>query len=84
MTTNQELRHASFRSIAGTSGTYNEDLYSMCLTVVSDQGGLNGTFLAFLQSHLSSSNANLPGLMHEFATAKGANSWDELGTFSLV
>lgn len=70
MATNQELRHASFRAISGTTGSYNEDMYAMCLTTVSDQGGLNGTLIAFLQGQLLSSATNINDLMNEFAIAK--------------
>lgn len=82
MPTNQELRQASFRAVSGTTGTYNEDLYAMCLETVSDQGTLNGTLIAFLQDNLGSSSSNLNDLKEEFAISQGFLSWNEMGTFT--
>jgi len=82
MTTQQGLRHAVFRSIGGTTGTYNGDLYAAFLVDGATDATFNGAFIEWLQIKLVSTDTEINGLMNEYAASKGASSWSQLGTFT--
>ena len=83
MTTQQGLRQASARAIAGTALTYNGDMRAMFEAEATIPAGAtyNGAMILWLQARLSSSDTNLPGLMAAFAAAEGAHGWSSLGSF---
>ena len=75
MTTNQEGKHASFRLIGSTSGTYNEDSLAAFQAEGATSTNYNGAFIEWLQIRNSSSKTNLNDLQAEFAIANGFDSW---------
>ena len=81
MTTNQGLRHASFRAISSTSGTYNGDSMAAFLAGGATADHYNGAFIEWLQAELVSTDSEINGLKQAYARAHGADSWDGLGTF---
>jgi len=84
MATNQEGRHAAFRAISGTSGTYNEDALAAMIAEGGSGDSFNGVMISWLQIRTSSSETNLEDLMNLFASDEGFNSWDEMNTFSAI
>jgi hypothetical protein len=86
MTPQQGLRHAAFRAISGTAGTFAGDqmaamkteLEAHSITVPPD---FNGRLIAWLQLRLDSSNSDLNGLLVEWARAEGVDQADAIGSF---
>src|SRR5688572_13833988 len=80
----QSLRHASFRAIGGTAGTYNDDARAAfeAEATIHATATYNEAFILWLQERLGSSTADLPGLMQEFADAAGATNWGTVGAFN--
>lgn len=83
MSTNQEAKHISIRTITSTTGTYNEDWIAAFDDDSVAAGTFNERMIGWLQNRLTSSNENLPDLQAEFAIDKGADSWDQLGAFTI-
>ena len=83
MATNQGLRQASFRTIGGTTGTYNEDARAAFETEATVPAGatFNEAFILWLQARLSSADTSLPGLMAAFAADLGLDNWNSVGSF---
>jgi len=80
--TNQEARHASFRTISGTSTDYNGDSFAAFLAEgATETGSYNGAFIEWLQIRTTSSDDNLDNLKALFASQLGVGTWDEVGTF---
>ena len=80
--TNQGDRHASFRALSGTTGTYNDDSYAAFIAGGATVGNTyNGAMIEWLQSVTGSSDTEINGLKQLFAEQQGASSWSELGTF---
>lgn len=79
----QGLRHASFRAIASTELTYDGDARAAfeAEATIHATATYNEAFILWLQDRLSSSTADLPGLMQEFADAEGATNWGAVGSF---
>lgn len=82
MTTNQEGRHASFRAIGGTSGSYNEDAIAAMIIEGASGSTFEEIMISWLQIRLSSSKTNLTDLMNEFGVAEGFRNWNDMNTFS--
>lgn len=80
----QSLRHASFRAIGGTAGTYGDDARAAFEAEATIPAGAtyNEAFMLWLQDRLGSTTPNLPGLMQEFADAEGATNWGAVGTIA--
>ena len=78
----QSLRHASFREIAGTNGSYNEDAMAAFRAEadIPARATFNEAFMRWLQFRLASTDTNLNSLMTAFAVARGAPSWSALGS----
>ena len=81
MATNQEGRHQSFRSISGTSGTYNEDSMAAFIAEGATGNTYNELFNSWLQIRTSSSQTNLTDLMNTFAVQEGFRNWNDINTF---
>ena len=84
MTTNQEGRHASFRVISSTSGTYNGDSIAAFQTEGATSTEYNGAFVQWLQIRNSSTKTNLNDLQAEFALANGFDQWNSVNTISPI
>lgn len=82
MATNQEGRHAAFRAISGTSGTYNEDSLATFIAEGASGATYDEYFVSWLQTRLSSSQTNLTDLMNEFGVNEGFRNWNDMNTFS--
>jgi hypothetical protein len=82
MATNQEGRHAAFRAISGTTGTYNEDALAAMIAEGGTGDTFNGVMVSWLQTRLSSSQTNLTDLMNEFGVNEGFRNWNDMNTFS--
>ena len=82
----QGLRHASARTIAGGTGSYNDDFRRLFETEATVPAGTswNGAFLLWLNTRLSASHTNLIDAQNAFAASLGVASWDEVGTFSAI
>ena len=77
----QGLRQAAFRTAGSSSGTYNEDILEATKAhLVDDTGTQNEQLTKYLQSKLSSTNPNLPGLMSEAAADRSKERWTDLGS----
>lgn len=81
--TAQNLRHASFKAISGTDGTYESDSRAAFEVEATIPAGstYNEAFIIWLQTRLSSSETNLLDLMNAFAVSEGADTWSSLGSF---
>jgi hypothetical protein len=86
MTTQQGLRHASFRAIGGTAGTYEGDARAAFEVEATIPAGstFNEAFILWLQARLGSTDTNLQDLMQAFAEQEGAHNWSCLGSFDPV
>lgn len=84
MSTNQEGKHAAFRAISGTNGTYNEDALAAMIAEGGSGDTFNAVMISWLQIRTSSSQTNLQDLMNLFASDEGFSSWDEMNTFSAL
>lgn len=80
--TQQGLRQAGFRTLAGVSiGDYNSNLIAASEAVTGVTGlTVNGAEILLLQGLLGSSGTNLEGLRAEYAISVGASDWDSVGT----
>jgi len=78
MATNQEGKHASFRSISGTSGSYNSDWLAAAITLGVTSTNFNEAIIEWLQIRIPSTNTNINELLQEYAEALGFNSWDDV------
>lgn len=82
---NQGLRHASFRAISGTAGTYTEDAraaFETDVPTIPSTATFDEAFVQWLQFKLTSTNPSLRGLMAEFAISLGLSRWNDVGTIS--
>lgn len=84
MATNQEGKHASFRTIASTTGTYAEDSLAAFQEEGATSSNYNEAFIQWLQIRNSSSKTNLNDLQAEFAIANGFSSWKDVNTISAL
>lgn len=77
MASNQEGKQASFRSIAGTTGTFNEDAIAAFQIEDPDGDGVsfNERFISWLQLRTGSASTDLNGLQNEFASLHGFDNW---------
>lgn len=80
----QSLRHASFRAIGSTAGSYGDDARAAFEAEATIGAGqtYNEAFMLWLQDRLTSTATNLPDLMAEFAAAEGATNWGAVGTIA--
>lgn len=75
----QGKQQAGFRSIGGTTGTYNEDAIAAFKTDLSnDAGTYNELKIRWLQQKMSSTTTNLPDLQAEAAADRGVSRWQEI------
>lgn len=83
MSTQQGLRQASFRTIGGTTGTYEQDARAAFDAQVTVPAGstFNEAFILWLQGRLTSSATNLNDLLAEWAAAEGATTYSAIGSF---
>lgn len=82
MATNQEGRHASFRSIAGTTLDYNGDALAAFQAEGATATDYNGAFIQWLQARTSSSSTNVNDLAALFASQNGFSSWDNVNVIN--
>jgi hypothetical protein len=85
MATNQETRHAAFRTLAGgTAGTYNEDLIAASTAVTGKSGlGVNGQEMELPKSLTGSTTAlSQTDLRAAMAAINGVSTWSEVTTFA--
>ena len=83
---NQGKRQESVRAITGTALSYEGDWHALFTSAGIADGPFNGRLLAYINSVLGASYAELNGAMQAFAVAKsttGALSWNELGAFTI-
>jgi len=81
MSTNQELRHISVRTVTGTTGTYLEDWMALFDTDGIAAGTFNERFLLWLEGKSGITGLTLNEQMTLFALSEGVFNWDALGTF---
>jgi len=84
--TQQGKKHASFRAISGTSGTFNGDAMAAMAVELTAAGRnvpatFNGRMIAWLKLRTGSTDSNINQLMVRFAKQHGARNWDRLGEF---
>ena len=82
MATNQEGKHSSFRTIAGTTLDYNGDSLAAFQSEGATATEYNSAFIQWLQIKNSSSKTNLTDLKAEYAQLNGFSSWDEVNVIS--
>lgn len=82
MAANQEARQASVRAVTGTVYDYNGDWSALFDGDGIAQGDWNGRLLAWINSQLGVTYTDIPSAQTAFAIQNGANSWNELGTFT--
>lgn len=84
MATNQDQLHASFRTIAGGTGTYEEDAIKAMLFEDADSDGTtyDEILISWLQFRTSSSLTNINDLKQKFAEDLGVDSWESITSFS--
>lgn len=80
MTTNQEGRHSSFRTIGSGSSEYNGDAIAAFIAEGATGSTFSDLFVSWLQIRTSSSATNVSDLMALFASQQGFNRWDEINT----
>lgn len=82
---NQGLRQATFRSLGGTTGTYNEDVIAGCKA---DEPGITSTsFNGILYEWLGIKGCNQVTLEERkvcFANLAGVDTWGQLGNFAVA
>jgi hypothetical protein len=81
MATNQEARQASVRAVTGTAYVYDDDWLALFRAAGITTGGFNDRLLAYLNSRMGSSYANVNDAMLAFAVTQGFTSWSAMGTF---
>jgi len=85
--TNQELRHQSFRDIAGTTGTYNED-WLACIEaeLPGTVGTLNERIILWVNERLTLdgpvtvTHTNVNDALADLAADQGFDRWDAVST----
>lgn len=82
MATNQGGRQSSYRSIGGSSGTYNEDAYVTHVAEGATGDEWAGNFIEWLQARTGSSSTEVNGLKALFAQQQGFPSWNEMNAFT--
>lgn len=81
--TNQELRHQSFRDIAGTAGTYNEDwMACMVLEAPAVTGTVNEQILLWVNDRLGTSHTNINDALAALAAQQGYDRWDSVAVLT--
>lgn len=78
---NQGLRQASVRAVTETESTYEGDFHALFDMAEITDGAFNSRLLSWINLMLDESFTEINGAMASFATANGAPSWNELGTF---
>ena len=79
MTTNQEGKHASFRTIGSGSGDYNGDAIAAMLAEGASGSAFNGIMTSWLQiSTGDSTKTNLNHLQATFAAKQGFARWSDI------
>ena len=83
--TQQGLRHASFRTIAGTEGAYDDDFMAAMQAELEGASQAvpstyNGRMIAWLRLRPGSSKSDINDLMALFAQQWGADTWGGVGT----
>lgn len=81
--TNQSDKQASIRAYTATASTYEGDWHSAFDKDLIPAGDFNGRLLAWINAKLSASYTSLPSAQAAYAINKGANTWDQLGTFTV-
>ena len=86
LTMQQGLRHAAFRAISGTAGTFGRDQMAAMETELEAHSipvppDFHGRLIAWLQLRLNSSNNDLHGLLVEWARAEGVDDAGLIGSF---
>lgn len=84
VTTNQEGRHASFRTIASTTLDYNGDSLAAFQEEGATSTEYNGAFIQWLQIRNDSVKINLMDLQAEFADDNDFESWEAVNTISAL
>lgn len=81
MTTNQEGKHASFRTIGSGSGDYNGDAIAAMLAEGASGSDFNGIMTSWLQIRTGdSTKTNLNDLQATFAAQQGFARWSDINT----
>jgi hypothetical protein len=76
----QGARQAVFRSIGGTTGTYEQDaMAAFAAQGVTNTGPFNARFLDWLNIRLGATYTSLPGAMAAYAAREGVHNWESLG-----
>jgi hypothetical protein len=83
MATNQGGVQEAVRAVSGTAKDYNSDWHALFDAKGIANGPFNGRMLAWINSVLSASYADLPGAMQAFAVNQGFNNWSSMNTFSI-
>ena len=84
MTTNQEGKHTSFRTIGGGSGEYNGDSIAAMVAEGATGSSFNEIMVSWLQIRTSSSATNLNDLQAAFAAQEGFARWSDVNTIAAV
>jgi len=85
MTTNQEGKHASFRTIGGGSGEYNGDSIAAMVADGASGSSYNEIMVSWLQIRISDTTVtNINDLQQAFAAQEGFDTWSSVNTFSAV
>tara|TARA_R110000772_G_scaffold159411_1_gene270616 strand:- start:616 stop:879 length:264 start_codon:yes stop_codon:yes gene_type:complete len=82
---NQGLRQQSFRTLGGTTGTYNGD--AMAGMKANEAGLAAKSFNGMTSEWLTAKGQNeltVQGKMNGFAVAQGYTNWNNMGTFTIV
>lgn len=80
---NQSLRQAAARAITSTALDYNGDMLALFAAHgITGGWSFNEKFLLWLSYQLNATQTSLPGAMHAYAVACGANNWDSLKTIT--
>lgn len=81
----QSDQQAAYRVVSSTTANFNEDaMEAFKATTVDDTGSYNELLIKFLQAKLSSSTADLPGLMAEAAADRSVSSFQEISDVTAV
>ena len=78
MTTNQEAKQASIRTITGTTNTYNGDWLALFDAASIASGSFNGRMIAWLQGETGSSKTNINDLQAAYAELLGFDQWNSV------
>lgn len=83
MTTNQEGKHSSARTIASSSGVYPEDLIAMADAEGFTTGTINERLLQWANARTGGSSNTLIEALNLMAINEGFNNWNDLNTLTV-